>query len=143
MKLLSLFFFLLILCSSKPIGPDKKERLNGTFEGKSQSYYVSENYWGQVKLQFLEGKIVDVKFKIRDSTLHEPFDAKYEAHFTGNELYIQQSRNDWKGVQYYPKKLLEKQDIKDVDAVSGATWSYNFFRSCVEKALKDTAKASK
>ena len=138
MKPLSLVIILMILCSSKPVGPEKQKQLNGTFEAKSQSYYDSENYWGQVKLRIQEGKIVDVKFTIRDSTLHERFDGKYEAHFAGNEEYIQQSRNDWKGVQLYPEKLLKKQDISKVDAVSGATWSYNFFRSCVEKALKDT-----
>ena len=140
MKSLSFFVFLLILCSSKPIEPEKHPYLDGTFEAKSQSYYDSEGFWGQVKLRILKGKIVDVKFMIRDSGLHEPFDAKYEAHFVGNEEYIQQSRNDWKGVQNYPKKLLKKQDIAKVDAVSGATWSYNIFRSCVENALKNTEK---
>ena len=138
MKHILLLAFLMILCSQKPVDLEKRELRNGTFEAKSQSYYDSENYWGYVRLQIQEGKIVDVKFKIRDSTLHESFDAKYEAHFAGNELFIQQSRNDWKGVQQYPIKLLEKQNIKEVDAVSGATWSYNYFRSCVEKALKDT-----
>jgi len=137
MRSLILFAAFVILCSQKPIEPEK-QKLNGTFEAKSQSFYDSENYWGYVKLQVQEGQIVDVKFSIRDSALHEPFDAKYEAHFVGNELYIQQSRNDWKGVQHYPQELVKKQDIKDVDAVSGATWSYNFFKSCVEKALKDT-----
>lgn len=137
MKSLSIFAFLiLILCAAKPIKPEKQACLNGTFEGKSRSYYDSENFWGHVKLQIQDGKIVDVKFGIRDSTLHEPVDGKYEAHFVGNQEYIQQSRNDWKGVQDYPKKLLKKQNIEKVDAVSGATWSYNIFRSCVEEALK-------
>ncbi len=138
MKSILLLAFLMILCSQKPVEPENREPRNGTFEAKSQSYYDSENYWGYVKIKIQEGKIVEVKFKIRDSTLHESFDAKYEAHFAGDELYIQQSRNDWKGVQHYPQELVTKQDIKDVDAVSGATWSYNFFKSCVEKALKDT-----
>jgi major membrane immunogen (membrane-anchored lipoprotein) len=138
MKYITLFAFFVLLCSQKPMGHEKQKLVNGTFEAKSQSIYDSENYWGYVNLQVQKGKIVDVKFKIRDSTLHEPFDAKYEAHFVGKELYIQQSRNDWKGVQHYPQELLKKQDINDVDAVSGATWSYNFFKSCVEKALKDT-----
>jgi major membrane immunogen (membrane-anchored lipoprotein) len=136
MKSLFLFALFVILCSQKPIEPGK-QKLNGTFEAKSQSIYDSENYWGYVKLQVQKGKIVEVKFNIRDSALHEPFDAKYETHFAGNDLYIKQSRNDWKGVQLYPQELLKKQDINEVDAVSGATWSYNFFKSCVEKALKD------
>ena len=33
-------------------------------------------------------------------------------------------------------KLLEIQDINKLDAVSGATWSYNIFRASVKEALK-------
>jgi len=50
-------------------------------------------------------------------------------------MYIDQCRNDWKGVQHYPAELLKKQKIDLVDAVSGATWSYIIFKASVEKAL--------
>lgn len=79
----------------------------------------------------------DINFVIRDSSLHETFNAEYEKHFEGNADYIQQSRNDWKGVQIYPERLSEKQDINKVDAISGATWSYNIFKASVKEALKD------
>jgi major membrane immunogen (membrane-anchored lipoprotein) len=51
--------------------------------------------------------------------------------------YIQQCRNDWEGVKTYPKLLSEKQDIKKVDAIAGATWSYNTFKASVNEALKN------
>jgi major membrane immunogen (membrane-anchored lipoprotein) len=68
------------------------------------------------------------------------FDEKYEKHFEGNTEYIQQSRNDWNGAQTYPKKLSETQDINKIDAISGATWSYNIFRASVNEALKNANK---
>lgn len=110
---------------------------DGTYEGKSRAKYVYEPFWGKVRLTLKNGLLTDIIFVIRDSNLHVPFDGKYEKHFEGNQEYIQQSRNDWKGVQTYPKKLTEKQDLTKLDAVSGATWSYNIFRASVKEALKN------
>ena len=81
----------------------------------------------------------EVKFSIRDSSLHEIFNGDYEKHFADNPEYIQQSRNDWAGVQAYPKKLSAVQDTNKLDAISGATWSYNIFRASVSNALKNGA----
>lgn len=110
---------------------------DGTYEGKSRAKYIYEPYWGDVRLTLKNGLFTDIVFVIRDSNLHETFDGKYEKHFEGNPEYIQQSRNDWKGVQTYPKKLSGKQDINKLDAVSGATWSYNIFKASVNEALKN------
>jgi major membrane immunogen (membrane-anchored lipoprotein) len=109
---------------------------DGTYEGKSRAKYIYEPFWGSVHLTLKNGLLTEINFVIRDSNLHETFDGNYEKHFVGNPEYIQQSRNDWKGVQTYPKKLSEKQDINKLDAVTGATWSYNIFRASVNEALK-------
>jgi major membrane immunogen (membrane-anchored lipoprotein) len=111
---------------------------DGTYEGTSQAKYKFEPYWGSVHFTIRNGIYTDINFIIRDSNLHETFNAEYEKHFEGNADYIQQSRNDWKGVQIYPRKLSGKQDIDKIDAISGATWSYNIFRASVMDALKDT-----
>jgi major membrane immunogen (membrane-anchored lipoprotein) len=115
-----------------------KKARDGIYEGKSQSFYTDEPYWGIVKLTIREGIFSEVKFIIRDSVLHENFDGKYEKHFVGNPVYVEQSRNDWKGVQTYPAKLTGGKDLKNVDAMSGATWSYNIFKATVEDALKNS-----
>jgi major membrane immunogen (membrane-anchored lipoprotein) len=109
---------------------------DGTYEGMSRAKYTYEPYWGIVRLTIKNGLIDNVSFAVRDSNLHEYFDGKYEKHFEGNEVYIQQSRNDWKGVQTYPAMLSGKQDLSKIDAISGATWSYNIFRASLEEALK-------
>lgn len=112
-------------------------RLNdGTFEGRSRASYTGEPYWGIVRIKIDKGLVTEITFQVRDSNLHEQFDGKYEKHFEGNPVYIEQSRNDWKGVQTYPGKLLELKDIRKVDVVSGATWSYNIFKASLEEALK-------
>jgi major membrane immunogen (membrane-anchored lipoprotein) len=77
-------------------------------------------------------------FHLSIAKLHEPFDGKYEKHFEGNPEYIQQSRNDWKGVQTYPGILAGKRSIKNVDVISGATWSFNIFSATVVDALKNS-----
>ena len=110
---------------------------DGTYFGQSRAKYTYEPYWGRVHLTLKNGLMTEIRFVIRDSSLHETFDGNYERHFEGNAVYIQQSRNDWKGVQVYPKSLTDKQDINKVDAVSGATWSYNIFKASVDEALKN------
>jgi major membrane immunogen (membrane-anchored lipoprotein) len=115
-----------------------KKYRDGIFEGRSRASYTDEPYWGIATITIKEGLITDIKFIIRDSSLHETFNEKYEKHFEGNQVYIQQSRNDWKGVQTYPKKLTEIRDIDKVDAISGATWSYNIFKASFNEAIKNT-----
>ena len=110
---------------------------DGIYEGKSRAKYIYEPFWGSVRFTVMNKLFTDITFVIRDSSLHETFDGKYEKHFEGNPEYIQQSRNDWKGVQTYPRKLSEKQDINKLDAISGATWSYIIFRESVNEALKN------
>jgi major membrane immunogen (membrane-anchored lipoprotein) len=134
-------------------GPEKvvKDTLNnyrdGFYEGKSRSLYTSEPFWGIAQITVKNGLLSEINFMIRDSTLHETFNGNYEKHFEGNDLYIQQCRNDWNGVNTYPKKLSETQNPDKIDAMSGATWSYNIFKASTKQALKnarnlpDTRKA--
>jgi major membrane immunogen (membrane-anchored lipoprotein) len=109
---------------------------DGTFSGQSQDSYTDEPYWGIVSVSLNNGSFTGVSFIIRDTALNEKFDTLYAKHFQGNELYIQQCRNDWRGVQIYPEKLMKVQEIDKLDAISGATWSYNIFKASVKDALK-------
>ncbi|HEX2969964.1 MAG TPA: FMN-binding protein [Bacteroidales bacterium] len=109
---------------------------DGQYTGYSQSDYSAEPYWGIIRFNVKEGKIKNVNFMIRDSALHETFNAEYAKHFAGNEEYIQQTRNDWNGVNRYPKILERKQDISKVDVITGATWSHNIFKDSFIAALK-------
>lgn len=113
---------------------------DGIYVGKSKAIYNDENFWGQVQITIENSKIVDVDFKIIDSTSHEVFDHTYERHYTGNDLYIQQCRNDWQGVLQYPEELIKHQNMDDVDVISGATWSYNMLKYATMETLQNANK---
>jgi len=108
---------------------------DGKYNGLSRAIYTYEPYYGHTQIIIENGKIIEVDFFIRDSLKQEPFDDKYEKYFAGNDVYIQQCRNDWKGVQSYPDSLLKHQDIHKVDVITGATWSYNIFKASAQEAL--------
>lgn len=110
---------------------------DGRFDGSSRSIYIDEPLYGSTRITIEDGRITRVEFTVRDSSKHEYFNGEYEKYMEGNDLYIQQCRNDWKGVRSYPDSLLKYQDIDKVDAISGATWSYNIFRASVLEALED------
>ncbi len=110
---------------------------NGTYKGSSQSHYTMEPYVGTAVIEIENHKIVSVDFQIVDTLNNEVFGSDYEKHYPDNELYQQQCRENWQGVINYPKQLLEKQNIDSIDAVSGATWSYNIFKASVKEALKE------
>jgi len=108
--------------------------------GESRSIYTDESYYGITTITIQNGVISDVEFKVLDKAKNEIFDEKYENHFKDIPEYIQQCRNDWQGVQMYPKRFLNVQDINKVDAITGATWSYNLFRASLEKAMEQSRR---
>jgi major membrane immunogen (membrane-anchored lipoprotein) len=113
---------------------------DGIYEGKSRARYINEPFIGMVRIEIRNGHFFKIDFTIVDTLKKENFDSSYAKYFTGNEIYTEQCRKDWKGVQYYPKRLLETQDIEKVDAISGATWSYNIFKQSSILALKNACK---
>lgn len=126
--------------SENPVQDTILKYRDGVYEGKSRDSYTDEPYWGIVRVKVKKGLLTSISFIVRDSNLHETFNGSYEKHFEGNQLYIEQCRNDWKGVQTYPVKLLDAQDLRKVDVVSGATWSYNIFKASLEEAFKQSVK---
>lgn len=116
---------------------NKSDYKDGIYYGKSKSIYTDENFWGSVKLIVKDGEIVDVDFCVIDSTSHEIFGPNYENHYIGNDLYIQQCKDNWQGILRYPEKLVQKQNIEDVDIISGATWSYNMLKHSTIEALRN------
>jgi hypothetical protein len=68
------------------------------------------------------------------------FEVKSPGSFTsepylGNYVFLDLCRNEIKGQKLYSAKLMEKQSLSGVDAISGATWSHEPFKASVKKAL--------
>lgn len=110
---------------------------DGIYHGNSRSIYVYENFWGKVQLTIKNGIIANVEFLIIDQDKNEVFSENYERHYAGNYYYMHQCQNEWKGIQTYPQRLLDKQNIGDIDAITGATWSFNIFKDSVAIALRE------
>lgn len=112
---------------------------DGQYQGISRARYTDEPYFGHAQITIKEGHIAAIHFYVRDSDRHVNFDEQYHQYFAGNELYIQQCKNDLAGIHAYPDSLMKHQDPDKVDAISGATWSYNIFKASVKAALSQAA----
>lgn len=111
---------------------------DGTYEGKSEK--TNESYYGRAEIILKSGKITTVDFQIIDGG-GVVFDEKYgPAMFAGNDLYLQQCKDDLEGIKQYKDELLSTQDIDQVDTISGATWSNRIFKETITEALKNAGK---
>lgn len=131
--LLPALFIIFVIACAQTRGP----YIDGIYSGKSQAEYANEPYVGYVSITINNGWPTKAEFKIIDTAKNVIFDDKYERYFEGNDHYINQCRNDWKGIQTYPDLFIKKQNIENIDAISGATWSYNFFKYATLEALKN------
>jgi len=131
--------FVMIVLMLLAFSADKPYR-DGNYNALSRADYTDEPYYGCSRIVIEKGKIIKVEFFVRDSAKHEYLDEKYEKYFAGNNEYIKQCRNDCKGIQTYPARLLKCQDINKVDAITGATWSFNLFKASVQEALSKAKK---
>jgi major membrane immunogen (membrane-anchored lipoprotein) len=108
---------------------------DGSYEAKTP--IDGEGFYTTAKVTVSGGKISEVDWIIFDNYRgSRPFDASYEKVYVGNEVYIQQSRSDWKGSRNYGQRLIETQDLGKVDVVTGATWTNKKFKEAVGLALE-------
>lgn len=143
MKPIYLFSGSLLLCFALISFVSVNSYRDGIFRGVTKSIYTAEDFYGDAKITIENNLITKIDFKIIDSALHEVFDSNYENHYVGNPVYIQQCRTNWAALKTFPDTLLKYQDINEVDAVTGATWAHNLFKSSVIAALEQAKEANK
>ncbi len=119
--------------SAAPAGKYK----DGTYQytGKKDG----EGYLVEGTMVISDGLIQSMEWQIVDDHRHRVFDETYEEVF-GNDTYKQQCRDDLSGMKTYAPALIDKQEVGDVDAVSGATWSYGKFQEAAEALLEQAKK---
>ena len=113
-----------------------KQMKDGLYQGESQSKYTTEPYWGQVTLKVKNDQVTLVSFQILDKDKNEVFGPDYERYFKDNALYVDQCRNEVKGIKKYTESFTKTGNMDKVDAITGATWSYNIFRDALKVALE-------
>ena len=90
-------------------------------------------------LTIKDKKIVDVKFTGYDLFGNEK-NEDYGSLTGKDSADYKKAQVAVKAIQTYPAQLLETQDLKKVDAISGASISYEQFRETAEKILDEAKK---
>lgn len=120
-----------------------KTYADGTYTAQSQEYVNDEsgdtagNGYGVVTLTIQNGEISDCKFETYelDGTLKDEDYGKENGEIANKDFY-NKAQKARAACENYAKQLAAKKDIKEVDAISGATVNYNEFKEAVAEALK-------
>lgn len=102
-------------------GPEQLE--DGIYEGRSEA--DERGNYGEVKIKVANGKITEVEY-----TEYQK-DDKPKSEETGYEY-----KEALEAFEELPKRLVEAQDINEVDDYSGATSTSKHFKEAVKEALK-------
>jgi major membrane immunogen (membrane-anchored lipoprotein) len=129
------------LANNTITGPEKiGVYKNGVYKGATKK--DSEGYNASASIEVKQGFISTVLWSIYDNNLKRYFDSTYEQVYIGNPTYIQQCRDNMKGMAAYGPKLIQTQSIDSVDVITGATWTCWKFKEVVQIALKDAKSDS-
>ncbi len=128
-------------------GSSRKEATykDGTYEGKSSEYEGEEDGsgagYGVVTLTISGGKISDAEFKTYelDGTLKDKEYGKQNGEVANQDFYNKAQRAVQASAKY-GEQLASTGNADEVDAITGATISYNEFKEAVEDALNKAAE---
>lgn len=112
---------------------------SSVFEGIEDEEFGEENGdgYGEVTITVKDNKIVDCKFTtyMTDGTVKGEDYGKQDGAIA-NQDYYNKAQRAVQASQNYADQLKAKGELKEVDAISGATISYNEFNEAVKLALK-------
>ena len=112
---------------------------SSVFEGIEDEEFGEENGdgYGEVTITVKDNKIVDCQFTtyMTDGTVKGADYGKQDGAIA-NQDYYNKAQRAVQASQNYADQLKAKGDLKEVDAISGATISYNEFNEAVKLALK-------
>ena len=120
----------------------EKTYADGSYQGRSADYVnedgdTSGNGYGIVNLTVSGGQITACEYKTYelDGTLKDEDYGKENGEIKNKDFY-NKAQKARAACDNYAQQLVAKQQVKDVDAVSGATVNYREFQEAVEDALK-------
>lgn len=109
---------------------------DGTYFGKSLE--DDAGGIGEVTIVIKEGEIVDCTYVTYDESGNIK-DERYGKD-SGNDAFYEKAQIAVEAMKDYPKQLKEKKQPELVEAISGATISYDQFNEAVDEALKMAVK---
>jgi major membrane immunogen (membrane-anchored lipoprotein) len=123
-------------------GCGNKNYADGTYTGQSSVYESEEdegngNGYGVVTLTIQDHTIVACTFLTYepDGTLKDE-DYGLQDGTVANRDYYNKAQKAIAACEVYAENLVQTNDVKKVDAISGATINYNNFKEAVKDALK-------
>jgi major membrane immunogen (membrane-anchored lipoprotein) len=127
-------------------GCGSKSYADGTYTGQSSVYESDEdegngNGYGVVTLTIADNEIVACTYLTYepDGTLKDE-DYGLQDGSVANRDYYNKAQKAIAACAVYAEDLVQTNDVKKVDAISGATINYNNFKEAVKDALKQAAQ---
>jgi major membrane immunogen (membrane-anchored lipoprotein) len=109
---------------------------DGVYNGRSGE--DDTGAWGEVTITIEEGKITACDFITRekDGTIKGEDYGKINGEISSQDYYDKAQFAVW-AMEQYAKDYVEKQRLRGLDAISGATISWEQFNEAVEDALEN------
>ena len=116
-------------------------------DGVYKSFANIKDDWGgtaEVEIKIEEGKIVECTFLSyeKNGNLKGPEYGKVDGVIKNMGLYKIAQASVLRAAEY-GQKLIETQNIDDVDVIAGASISYKLFKDAVENALQGAMQNAK
>ncbi len=132
-----------VLCCAMLSGCGAKNYADGTYTAQSTEYHNEDenddsgNGYGVVTLTVKDNKITECEFKTYelDGTLKDTEYGKENGEIANKDFY-NKAQKAVGACDQYAKALVSSGNIKDVDAISGATINFGEFKEAVQLALK-------
>lgn len=112
---------------------------DGTYIGKSSE--DDQSAYGEVTFTVEDGRITACEFVTRqkDGTIKDENYGKVKGEIS-NQEYYDKAQLAVNAMKQYAEKLVEAQVVEGVDAISGATISYNQFLEAVNDAMDEAVE---
>ncbi|MDR2020641.1 MAG: FMN-binding protein [Treponema sp.] len=129
------FLFCGVLLTALLAGCGERSYRDGVYSGKSGA--DDTGAWGEVTITIAGARITDCRFITRqkDGTVKGKDYGKVNGEISSQDYY-DKAQLAVRAMDQYARDLTEKQRLKDIDTVSGATIAYNQFTEAVENALE-------
>jgi major membrane immunogen (membrane-anchored lipoprotein) len=129
----------LLLTVMLPAGCGKRTLVDGIYTGRSGE--DDTGAWGEVTITIAGERITDCRFITRqkDGTVKDENYGKVNGEISNQDFY-NKAQLAVRAMEQYAKIYRETGDLKQVEAVSGATIAFDQFNEAVELALGGAKK---
>ncbi|MDR3160493.1 MAG: FMN-binding protein [Spirochaetaceae bacterium] len=134
-------FFIMVLPAALLVlaGCGRPEYTDGVYKGKSGE--DDTGAWGEVTLTIAGGKVGDCRFITwqKDGSLKDEKYGTINGEIS-NQVYYDKAQLAVRAMEQYARHYREIGDLREINAISGATIAYDQFLEAVADALEQAKK---